>query len=168
MKLIAVLFSITLFLQGCTYAISPDMANRADKTIPFEKLQADPVSIKGKLVIFGGTIAQITSLKQGTLIEVSQKPLDYWGQPERTKRTGGRFLVFHMGYLNTMAYAPGNDITIAGEVLGTGSPMIGDTQYDSPVILAKEIKLWGRAPQARDKPRWMDPLYDPADSARPE
>jgi starvation-inducible outer membrane lipoprotein len=67
-----------------------------------------------------------------------------------------------------MAYAPGNDITIAGEVLGTGSPMISDTQYDYPVILAKELKLWGRAPRSRDKPQWMDPLYDPPSSARPE
>ncbi len=168
MKKIAVLFSLALFLQGCTYAISPDMAGRADKTIPFEKLQNDPVSFKGKLVILGGTITQITTVKQGTLIEVTQKQLDYWGQPERTKRTGGRFLVFHAGYLNTMAYAPGNDITLAGEVLGTGSPMIGDTQYDYPVLLAKELKLWRREPRSRDKPQWMDPLYDPSSSSRPE
>ena len=168
MKKIAVLFSITLFLHGCTYAISPDMAAQADRTIPFEKLQADPDSFKGKLVILGGTITQITTVKQGTLLEVTQKRLDYWGKPERTKRTGGRFLVFRQGYLNTMAYAPGVDITIAGEVLGVRSPMVGDTQYDSPLVLAKEIKLWGREGKARDKPQWMDPLYDPASSARPE
>ena len=41
---------------------------------------------------------------------------------------------------------------------GPAVPMIGDTQYDYPVILSKELKLWGRAPRARDKPRWMDPL----------
>jgi outer membrane lipoprotein len=168
MKLITVLFSITLSLQGCTYAVSPDMADRADKTILFEKLRADPDSFKGKLVILGGTIAQITTMKRGTLLEVAQKRLDYWGKPKRTKQTGGRFLVFHRGYLNTMAYAPGIDITVAGEVLGTGSPMIGDTRYDYPVVLAKELRLWERAPRLRDKPQWMDPLYDPAGSARPE
>ena len=37
MKLIMVLFGIMLFLQGCSYAISPDVANQADKTIPFRK-----------------------------------------------------------------------------------------------------------------------------------
>jgi len=168
MKKIALLFSITLFLQGCTYAISPDMADRADKTIPFETLQADPITFKGKLVILGGTIAQVTTLKQGTLIEVNQKQLDYWGQPERTKRTGGRFLVFHEGYLNTMAYAPGIDITLAGEVLGTGSPMIGDAQYDYPVLLAKELKLWAAEPRSREKAPWMDPLTEPARTGRPE
>jgi outer membrane lipoprotein len=168
MKLTTVLFCITLFSQGCTYAISPDMAGRADKTITFDKLQSDPVSYKGKIVIFGGTISQITTLKQGSLIEVFQKPLDYWGEPERTRRTGGRFLAFHKGYLNTLAYAPGIDITIAGEVLGTGSPMIGDAQFDYPVILVKELKLWERAPRSQDKPQWMDPLYDPSSSVRPK
>lgn len=168
MKMIVVLFGITLFLQGCTYAISPGMADKADKTIPFEKLQADPDSFKGKLLILGGTIAQTTAVNQGTLIEVIQKPLDYWGKPERTKRTGGRFLVFHPGGLNTMAYAPGRDITLAGEVLGPGSPMSGDKQYDYPVVLLKEIKLWEREPRSRDKLQWMDPLYDPASSGRPE
>ncbi len=87
-------------------------------------------------------------MNQGTLIEVTQKPLDYWGKPERTKRTGGRFLVFHPGWLNTMAYAPGVDITIAGEVLGTSSPMIGGKQYDYPIVLAKELKLWEREPRS--------------------
>jgi outer membrane lipoprotein len=168
MMKIAALFSIALFLQGCTYAISPEMTQRADKTIPFEKLQADPDSFKGKLLILGGTIVQITTVKQGTLIEVAQKQLDYWGQPERTKLTGGRFFAFHQGYLNTMAYAPGIDITLAGEVLGTGSPMISDTQYDYPVVLTKELKLWGHEVKTREKAPWMDPLYEPVRSGRPE
>lgn len=169
MKRFAVLFSIMLFFQGCTYAISPGVADKADKTILFEKLQADPDSFKGKLIIVGGTIAQISEVNQGTLIEVTQKPLDVWGKPERTKRTGGRFLVFHPGLLNMLAYAPGVDITIAGEVLGTSSPRIGDKQYDYPIVLSKELKLWEREPRSRDKTQWMDPLSDnPARSGRPE
>lgn len=168
MKMIALLFSAMLFLQGCTYAISPGIAGKADKTVLFDKLQADPDSFKGKIVILGGTIAQTSDVNQGTLIEVIQRPLDYWGKPERTKRTGGRFLVFYPGPLNLMAYAPGVDITIAGEVLGTDSPLIGGKRYDYPVLLAKERKLWEREPGSSDKARWMDPLYDPKSSARPE
>ena len=168
MKMIVVLFSCMLFFQGCTYAISPGMADRADKTVRFEKLQADPESFKGKLIIVGGTITQTSDVNQGTLIEVTQRSLDYWGRPERTKRTGGRFFVFHPGLLNVMAYEPGVDITIAGEVLGTSSPMIGEKQYDYPILLEKELKLWGRESRSPDKTKWMDPLYDPARSGRPE
>jgi outer membrane lipoprotein len=169
MKMIAVLFSSMLFFQGCTYAISPGVAGQADKTVLFEKLQADPDSFKGKLIIVGGTIEQTSEVNQGTLIQVTQRQLDYWGKPERTKRTSGRFLVFHPGLLNMMAYAPGVDITIAGEVLGTSSPMVGNKQYDYPILLAKELKLWEREPGSRDKARWMDPLSNgPARSGRPE
>jgi starvation-inducible outer membrane lipoprotein len=169
MTMIAVMFSIMLFFQGCTYAISPGMVDKADKTVLFEKLQADPDSFKGTLIIVGGTITQINDVKRGTLIEVTQRPLDYWGKPERTKRTGGRFLAFYPGPLNMMAYAPGAEITLAGEVLGTSSPMIGDKQYDNPILLVKELKLWEREPRSSDKARWMDPLSgDPARSGPQE
>ncbi len=169
MKMIAVLFSSMLFIHGCTYAISPGVADQADKTVLFEKVQAEPDSFRGTLIIVGGTIEQTSEVNQGTLIEVTQRPLDYWGKPQRTKRTSGRFLVFHPGLLNAMAYAPGVDITIAGEVLGTKSPMIGSKQYDYPILLAKELKLWEREPGSRDKARWMDPLSTgPARSGRPE
>lgn len=169
MKMIAVLFSFMLFFQGCTYAISRGMVGKADKTVRFEKLEADPDSFKGKLIIVGGTIAQTSEVNKGTLIEVTQRTLDYWGKPERTKRTGGRFLVFYPGPLNMLAYAPGIDITVAGEVLGTSSPMIGNKQYDYPVVLAKELKRWEPEPRSSDKARWMDPLSaDPARSGPQE
>ncbi len=169
MKNTIVLFGIMLVIQGCSYAISPDVAHRADKSVRFEKLQADPDSFKGKIIIAGGTIAQASEVNRGTLLEVIQRPLDYWGKPERTKRTGGRFLVFHPGLLNMMAYAPGVDITVAGEVLGTSSPMIGSKQYDYPLLLSKELKLWEREKGSGDKARWMDPLSKgPARSDHPE
>lgn len=168
MKTIVVLFAGALLLHSCTYAISPGTTDKADKTIPFEKLQANPEAFKGKLLILGGTIARITTVNQGALIDVIQKRLDYWGKPLRTSRTGGRFLVFHPGELNAMIYAPGVDITIAGEALGVSSPMLGDKQYDYPLLHVKELKLWERERGSRDTPRWIDPLYDPAGQGRPE
>jgi len=168
MKTHVILFTFALFLQGCSYAISPGMADKADKTISFDKLQADPNAFTGKLLILGGTITQVTTVNQGMLIEVDQKQLDYWGKPIRTSRTGGRFIVFHPGYLNPMIYGQGVDITMAGEVLGLSSPMIGDRQYDSPIVLIKELKLWKQDRGPRAAPQWIDPLYDPDSRNRPE
>ena len=162
------LLGVMFFLHGCTYAVSPAMVDRADKTISFEKLRADPDLYKGKLLILGGTISQITNLKQGSLIEVVQKTLDYWGKPKRTDKTGGRFLVLHSRYLNAMIYAPGREITVAAEVEGTHSKALGDSAYSYPIVVSKELKLWEGERRSWDRPQWVDPLYDPAGPGRHE
>jgi len=49
MNILAVLIGgMALLLQGCSYAISPDVTRTADRTITFEQIQADPSSFKGK------------------------------------------------------------------------------------------------------------------------
>ena len=162
MKKLVVLCLFTLLLQGCTYAISRSMTAEADKTITFEMLQTDPDAFKGKIIILGGTISQINTTKKGTLIEVIQKPLDYWGKPKRTKRTEGSFLVLHPGYLNTMIFTPGREITVAAEVEGTRSKALGEMEFTYPLVLAKELKLWEVDRQTWYTPRWIDPLNSPS------
>ncbi len=167
MKKLVVLFAFSLLLQGCAYAISRDTAAQADKTITFEMLQADPDSFKGKIIILGGTIANMTNTKQGTVLEIVQKPLDYWGKPKRTKLTGGRFLVLYPGYLDPLIYAPDREITVAAEVEGTRSKALGETEYSYPVVIAKEMKLWQRERPTWDKPQWIDPLANPLGPTSP-
>ncbi len=161
MDKLVVLFVLALLFQGCTYAISPEMAAQADKTITFEMLQADPDSFKGKIVILGGIITQIVNTKQGAQIEVVEKPLDYWGKPKRTDKTGGRFLILHPGYLDPLIYAPDREITVAAEIEGTRSKALGEREYSYPVVIAKELKLWERERQTWNRPQWIDPLRSP-------
>lgn len=152
-----------LLLQGCSYALSPDVARTADRTITFEKLQADPTSSKGKMVIFGGLIAQTKNVKTGTLIEVVQKELDYWGRPRQTVRTGGRFIVFQPRQLDILVFSPGREITVAGEVTGTEETSLGGSGAAYVLLNAREIKLWPPEKPGWEKPQFLDPLYD-ADS----
>lgn len=167
MKMFPLLFGIALLVQGCTYAISPAVSRKADTSVTFEKLQADPGSFTGKLLILGGTIAEIVGVKQGTLIEVTHRDLDYWGKPERTERTAGRFYIVHPKQLDPLVYAPGRDITVAGEVQKPGSQALGNRYDEYPVLLSKELRLWERErPSSWDKPRWIDPLYEQDSPAR--
>ena len=168
MKRIIVLFgALMLLVQGCSYAISRDLVSQSDKTITFKMLQMEPDLFKGKLIILGGTIAAITNVKQETTaLEVVQKPLDYWGKPRRTDRTGGSFLVVVPRYLDALIYAPGREITVAAEVEGTRSSALGDIEYSYPVVLSKELKLWELDRRSADAPQWLDPLYDPHGPAR--
>lgn len=150
-----------LLLQGCSYAISPEVTRTADRTITFDKLQAEPYSYKGKTVIFGGLIVQIRNVKTGTLIEIDQKDLDYWGKPRRPDRIGGRFIVHQPRHLDILVYAPGREITVAGEVSGTEERTPGGSGEPYPFVNAREIKLWPREKPARDRPSFLDPLNDP-------
>jgi outer membrane lipoprotein len=167
-KRLAIVCGFLLLLQGCTYAISPKMVEQSDGTLTFRQLQADPDTFKGKIIILGGIIAQIDNAKQGTVIEVVERPLDFWGKPKRTDKTGGRFLVVHVGYLDPMVYTPGSAITIAAEIEGTRSKALGEIDYSYPVVVSKELKLWPRERQSWDRPQWIDPLYDPYSPARHE
>ena len=100
-------------------------------------------------------------VKNGTLIEIVQKELDYWGKPRRTDRTGGRFIVHQPRTLDVLVFAPGREITIAGEVTGDDERSAGESAVMYPRINAREIKLWPREYPGWDKPQFMDPLYDP-------
>ncbi len=161
MNILAILIGgMALLLQGCSYAISPDVSRTADRTITFEHLQSDPPSFKGKTVILGGQIDQIRHVKNGTLIEIIQKELDYWGRPRRTDRTGGRFIVHQPRSLDVLVFAPGRDITIAGEITGAEERSLDESAILYPLINAREIKLWPREKPGWEKPQFLDPLYD--------
>lgn len=162
MNILAILIGgMALLLQGCSYAISPDVSRTADRTLTFEQIQADPSSFQGKTVILGGLIVQVRTVKSGTLIEIVQKELDYWGKPRHTDRTGGRFIVHQSRTLDVLVFAPGREITVAGEVAGTEEKFQDEAAFLYPRINAKEIKLWPREKPGWDKPPFLDPLYDP-------
>lgn len=152
------------FLHGCTYAISSDVVQLA-APIAFAQLEADPELYKGKLVILGGTIESIKRTVKGTVVEVTQRPLDLWGKPLRTK-SGGRFVVVHTGYPEVPASATGRDITVAAVVEGTRHEGLDDLDFRCPVLLSRELKLWPRERPSWNRPQYFDPLYDPYTSPR--
>jgi len=163
---IGIVLGISLLIQSCTYAISPEIADQADRTLSFRQLQADPDTFKGKIIILGGIIAQTSSIEQGTMIEIVEKPLDYWGKPKRTENTEGRFLVLHIGVLDPIIFSPGREITVAAEIEGTRSKALEGIEYSYPVVISRELKLWERERQSWDRPEWIDPLYDPYSPGR--
>lgn len=158
-KLSAILVS-TLLLQGCTYAVSPPFREKADRSITFDQLLADPDLYKGKVLILGGTIVETAVKPKGTLITMTEKPLDYWGKPIRTTRSGGRYLLFHPDALDAFLYAPGRELTVAAEVAGTKFAPLGNQEFIDPVLIVKEVKLWERPSPATGAPEWGDPFYD--------
>lgn len=166
MTKIMFMMGAALLIQNCSYAISPDLARKADKTIPFGQIEAEPELHKGSLVLLGGTIAKSNNIKDGTLIEVMQKSLDHWAKPMTRKQSGGRFIVLYRGYLDVLVYGAGRDITVAGIIEGIRQKGLEDVNASYPVILSKELKLWPKERQSSNRPQHLDPLYDPYVSPR--
>ena len=112
-------------------------------------------------MIIGGTIAQVKNTDHGTLLEVVERALDYWGRPRRAIETGGRFILSHPAHLNALLYAPGREITVAAAVEGTEAAALEVQGLRYPLFLSKELKLWEDDRRGRTGPQWFDPLYDP-------
>ena len=161
MKNFVLAVSLALLFQGCTYAISRESSRQTDRSISISDIMQDPKIYQGKIVILGGTIAQVSSTDNGTLVEVVARALDYWGRPERTEKTGGRFILLYPSYLNALLYAPGREITVAASVDGRSVKALEDQDLLFPLLLSKELKLWEDDRRGRTGPQWFDPLYDP-------
>ena len=113
-----------------------------EKDVPFIALHADPANYAGKLLLFGGTIVDTKNLKEGTRIEVLQRPLDGEARPELTDRTDGRFLILTRQFLDGAVYHQGRMITVIGETMAPQVLPLNEIEYRYPVLEAKSLHLW--------------------------
>jgi outer membrane lipoprotein len=133
---------LALLEMGCAHAISGSLRTQAEPPLPFTQLRANPEAYKDRTVILGGEILGTDNLRNGTHIEVLQKPLDRAEAPRLTDNTGGRFMALCNDYLDPAVYAPGRRITVAGHVLGAYTGKVGEVEYLYPLISCLETRLW--------------------------
>jgi outer membrane lipoprotein len=127
--------------MGCTHVISGPLRQQAQPPVSFTELRANPEALKGRTVILGGEILHTTNLREGTRLEVLQRPLSDSGTPRLTDTTGGRFMASCKEYLDPAVYAPRRRITVAGQVLGSYMGKVGEVEYTYPLISCEEIHL---------------------------
>ena len=131
--------------MGCAHVISEPLRQQAQPLVSFAQLRTNPEALKGRTVILGGEILQTTNLREGTRIEILQRPLNESETPKLTDTTGGRFMAFCEEYLDPAVYAQRRRITVAGEVLGTYTGNVGEVDYLYPLISCEEIHLFPTA-----------------------
>jgi len=126
---------------SCT-VISEPVRSDAEPHVPFNTLVARADQFKGRTVILGGYILETRNLESETIIKVLQVPMRIGEEPDFKDRSEGRFLVYHRGFLDPEVYSKDRAITVAGEVIGTGT----EEMSDSPILYLKlkyrEIYLW--------------------------
>lgn len=152
-----VILFVLVSLTGCTPVISKNLLQQADTGIPFESVLENPEAYQQKIVVWGGMIISTKNRKEGTVVEVLQKPLGYGHQPVSGDISGGRFLALYDGYLDSAVYANGREVTVAGVVTGLRAQQIDEIDYIYPLIAVKEMHLWAElskeAPVFHDHPR---------------
>ena len=157
---------LALACMGCTHVISESVRQQAQPPMSFAELRTNPEALKGRMVILGGEILQTTNLREGTRIEVLQRPLSESETPKLTDTTGGRFMAFCDEYLDPAVYAQRRRITVAGQVLGTYAGKVGEVDYSYPIISCEETHLFPTASAEQRRyaayPWWYgDPYFYP-------
>jgi len=129
-------------LCGCSPPFPKELLEQVDRDLVFQDLFRDPDRFRGKSVMLGGTIVEIRNRKEGTQMEVLQRPLAREGRPVYTDETGGRFLVDVPQFIDAAVYQPGRAVTVIGSVEGARMQRLGEIEYRYPVLTVKQVHLW--------------------------
>ncbi|MDR2877387.1 MAG: Slp family lipoprotein [Chromatiales bacterium] len=108
-------------------------------------------TMQGRGLLWGGLIVASTNLDQGSEIEVLAYPLGRDQSPDLDRSPLGRFMVTTNDFLETIDFAPGRLITVAGTLSGTREGEIGNARYVYPILstAAARIHLWPQGGASR-------------------
>ena len=106
----------------------------------------EPAKMKGRSVVWGGTIVAVHNLADTTEIAVLAYPLDDSNYPQTSKEASGRFIVQYHGFLDPLMYRLGRPLTVLGRVTGVRKGMVGQAPYQYPVVDGSMLHLWKNPP----------------------
>ncbi len=133
-----------LITSGCA---SPDdqLENSQSGTplVTFLQVKAAPDSYKGQAVTFGGEVLGARRLKEGTRIEILQLPLTSSLQPTADlTQSQGRFVAVQREFLDPATIPAGTFVTVTGEITGTVTLPLDETEYNYPIVDIKNLRVW--------------------------
>lgn len=133
-----------------------------------QAVRADPGKYTGARVRWGGTIGEISNLKDHTVVTVVARPLTSRGEPLADRRALGRFFAEVGRFLDPEEYKSGRRITVVGRLTGIRQSKIDQYVYDYPVVRVEHLYMW-REYVSRDPyrygpyygpyPYWYDPFW---------
>ena len=158
-----VMFSIAAVLAACASSSETvDSAQIGPPTPPFAQIKTAPDSFKGQSVVIGGQVLTARRMKDGTHIEVLQLPLNESQQPTPDlMKSQGRFIGIQREFLDPATLPHGTFVTVTGEVTGSTTLPLDETDYTYPVIEIKNLHTWT---PSQDANQWRNrpyPYYSP-------
>ncbi len=158
-----VILSIAAVLAACASSSGTvDSAQGGPQAPPFSQIKTAPDSFKGQTLVLGGQVLAARRMKDGTRIEVLQLPLNDSQQPTLDlMKSEGRFVAIQREFLDPATLPHGTFVTITGEVTGSITLPLDETDYSYPVIDIKNVRTWM---PAQDSNQWRSrpyPYYSP-------
>ena len=150
---------VTLALVGCASVIPDDFQAGADRTLTLTDIWARPEASRGRTMVLGGEILQVTPKPSATEVEVLERPLGRQDRPEETDESRGRFIVVMDGFLDPAIYGPGREVTVVGDVEGVTPRPIGEVTYTFPLLRGRYLHLWPKRQRGAYGPVWYDSFW---------
>ena len=131
-----------LLLSGC--AIVPENIKIADEEqlVSYEQVVASSSSTITKPARWGGLIAEVENLQEGSFVEVVAFPLNHYGKPNIANESAGRFKVKMEDFLDPVVFESGRVITFTGTVSESTEGVIGEQAYVYPTLVGNSFHLW--------------------------
>lgn len=131
-----------IVMAGCAPVISKQVRQQVRQDLTFHEVLNNPEQYKGHMIILSGIVLKTENTKEGTLLQVLQRPAGFRGKPKDVDETSGRFLALDSRYLDVNVFTEGRAVTIAGEIQGMRTLPLDKTEYTYPLISVKELYLW--------------------------
>lgn len=138
------LVSAFVIFTGC--ALTGDQAEplpSGTPSITYEQVKAAPESYNGQPVTFGGKVLGARRLKEGTRIEILQLPLTGSLRPTvDLGKSQGRFVALQKDFLDPATVPPGTFVTVTGEMAGSVTLPLDETEYTYPLVRINNLRVW--------------------------
>ena len=159
-----------LLATGCALSDSQDGTGPSGASqVAFAQVKAAPDAHRGQAVTFGGKVLGARRLKEGTRIEILQLPLTSSLQPSfDLSKSQGRFVAIQKEFLDPATVPAGTFVTVTGEVIGSVTMPLDETEYTSVIVEIKTLRVWPRDEDAYSRTRpyigpslYWDPYWSP-------
>ena len=141
-KLFFFLLPLALLAVGCAHNLSDKSRDMADRSVTFSMLRENPDAYRGKFVMLGGTIADVSQTPEGVQLEIVQHDLDGRERPDEATASAGRFMAITDKSLDLAKCRKDRLVSLAGEVTGKKVGQVQGAEYVYPVIAVKELHLF--------------------------
>lgn len=141
MKPVYLFLLLLLALSGCASGPKYDTARYSRALTPSQAV-AEQDALRGSPVLWGGVIIASRNLAEVSELEILAYPLDGQQRPLTAEPPLGRIIARRTGYLETVDYAAGRSVTLAGTLAGTQEGKLGEASYTYPVLMIDQLYLW--------------------------